>query len=148
MQVFRPIHTSEAALVGFGVRVLLLSSETAGGALARRLGSLGGQVDTIGEMFTALSEVLDDPQGYGLVVIDCDSANVGGLEGGHRAMRIMAEVAGRVPVILISKDCAEQIFPEDRLMPTQLRAPLTSVSLRVGFEHALRDRLAYRMALA
>jgi hypothetical protein len=99
-------------------------------------------------MFTALSEVLDDPMGYGLFVIDCDSTNVDGLEGGKRAVKIMAEVVGRVPVILVSKECKEQIFPEDRQKPTQLRAPLSAVSLRVGFEHALRDRLAYRIAVA
>lgn len=147
MQVFRPIHGSDAALVGFGVRVLLLSGEGASESLSRRLASLGGQVDVIPEMFTALSEVLEDPMGYGLFVIDCDSANVGGLEGGRRAVKIMAEVVGRVPVILVSTECREQIFPEDRQQPTQLRAPLSSVSLRVGFEHALRDRLAYRIAV-
>ncbi len=145
MQVFRPITNSDAFAVGFGVRVLLLSGESATCTTACRLAALGGQVDIVAEMFTALSEVIDDPQGYGLFVIDCDSTNVGGLEGGKRAIQIMAGVAGRVPVILVSKDCIEQIFPEDRLLPTQLRAPLSSVALRVGFEHALRERLAYQM---
>jgi hypothetical protein len=31
-------------------------------------------------------------------------------------------------------------------VPVTLRAPVSAVSLRVGFEHALRDRLAWRAA--
>ena len=53
--------------------------------------------------------------------------------------------AARVPVILVSRDCGEQRFPEDRKSPTLLRAPLSSVALRVGFEHALRDRFFYKL---
>jgi hypothetical protein len=146
MQVFRSVPNSDHALVGFGVRVLLLTDEASTDPLARKLGALGGQIDIITEMFTALSEVIEDPLGYALFVIDCDSAGIGGLEGGQRAIHRLGEASGRISVILISKDCKEQSFPEDRLAPTQLRAPLSTVSLRVGFEHALRDRLAYRKA--
>jgi len=48
-------------------------------------------------------------------------------------------------VILVSRDCPNQVFPAERRAPIVLRAPLSAVSLRVGFEHALRDRLALRV---
>lgn len=144
MQVIRSFQDTDATFVGYGVRVLLVTHEGESSVLARRLSSLGGRVEVIDEFFTGLSDVLDDPVGFGLFVIDCDSANVGGLEGGRRAVQIMGEMVSRIPVILISKECGEQSFPDDRLAPTLLRAPLSSVSLRVGFEHALRERLAYR----
>lgn len=144
MQVIRSFHDSDATFVGFGVRVLLVTQEGENSVLAKRLSKLGGQVEVVDELYTALSDVLDDPVGYGLFVIDCDSENVGGLEGGKRAVQIMGEMVSKIPVILVSKDCGEQSFPDDRLAPTLLRAPLSSVSLRVGFEHALRERLAYR----
>ncbi len=49
-------------------------------------------------------------------------------------------------MILISRDCAAQVFPDDPLDAVQLRAPLSAVSLRVGFEHALRERMFWRAA--
>ena len=129
MQVVRSFHDSDATFVGYGVRVLLVTQEGENSALARRLSSLGGRVEAIDEFFTALSDVLDDPVGFGLFVIDCDGANVGGLEGGKRAVQIMGEMVSRIPVILVSKDCKEQSFPDDRLAPTLLRAPLYGLTL-------------------
>ena len=143
MQVIRSLEQTPSSPVGYGIRVLLCSTEGQAGPLARKLASLGGQVDLFDEVFTSLSEVIADPMGYALLVIDCDSASIGGLEAGQRAVMMLGETASRVPVILVSQDCSQQHFPEDRLSPTQLRAPLSSVSLRVGIEHALRERLAY-----
>jgi hypothetical protein len=59
---------------------------------------------------------------------------------------MLGEVARRLPVILVSRECQQQQFPEDRGDAVVLRAPLSAVSLRVGFEHALRDRLLMRAA--
>ncbi len=146
MHIVRSFEPGNAALVGWGIRVLLLSGEGESGLTSRRLASLGGQVEVEAELFAALSAVIDDPAGYALFVLDCDGANVGGLEAGRRAVQMLGDVAERVPVILVSRDCGEQRFPNDRSQPTVLRAPLTSVSLRVGFEHALHDRLFYRVA--
>ncbi|MGV8986470.1 MAG: hypothetical protein ACOH2H_09325 [Cypionkella sp.] len=143
MEAIRSINDTQPTLLGFGVRVLLLSSYPDGGSMSRRLANLGGKIDVVDELFTALSYVIDDPLGYGLFVVDCDAASVGGLQAGKRAVQMMSGIVGRVPVILVAQECAEQIFPEDRMAPTQLRAPLSLVSLRVGFEHALRERLAY-----
>ncbi len=142
MRVVRSFHQPGSARVSFSVRVLLVTSHREG-EIARRLNSLGAQVEIVDEMFTALSDVIDDPVGYSLFVLDCDSANVGGLEGGKRAVQIMGVLVGRVPVILVSQDCTEQRFPEDRMAPTQLRAPVSILSMRAGFEHALRERMAF-----
>lgn len=146
MQILRTFERSEAALVGRGVRVLLLSSKGEDGMIARRLASLGGKVDVVDELFAALSEVIDDPAGYAMFVVDCDSDGVGGLEAAQRAVQMLGEAVRRVPVILVAQDCREQRFPVERSQPTVLRSPLSAVSMKVGFEHALRDRLSYQAA--
>jgi hypothetical protein len=146
MQIIRTFERSDATLVGWGVRVLLLSTEGEQGPIARRLASLGGKVDVADELFAALSEVIDDPAGYGLFVVDCDSYGVGGLEAAQRAVQMLGDATQRVPVILVSHECREQLFPAERNQPTVLRAPLSAVSLKVGYEHALRDRMLYRAA--
>lgn len=143
MQLIRSFEHENAALVGWGVRVMLLTAEGPEGATARRLAGLGGLVETSPEMFAALSALIDDPAGYGLFVVDCDA--FGGLEAGHKAFAMLGDQTARLPVILVSRTCPQQTFPDDRRAPTVLRAPLSAVSLRVGFEHALRDRLAVRM---
>ena len=51
-----------------------------------------------------------------------------------------------LPVMLIAAGVAQQDFPEDRAEPVVLRAPVSAVALRVGFEHALRERLIWRAA--
>lgn len=143
MQVFRSFDQQKAAVAGWGVRVLLLAANPVEGRALRHLAALGSSVETTDELYTALSAVLDDPIGYGLLVIDCDS--IGGLEAGHKAVQVLNSSDCKVPVILVSQDCGGQIFPQDRRAPTLLRAPLSSVAMRVGFEHALRDRFNARM---
>lgn len=146
MQIIRSIGQGDMARVGWGVRVLLLSSEGDDGLILRRLAGLGCRVDVVEELFTALSEVIDDPAGYGLFVVDCASDGVGGLAAARRAVQMMGEAMKRVPVILVSQECAEQEFPCDRLQPIILRATLSAVSMKIGFEHALRDRLVFQAA--
>ncbi len=146
MQVFRTLEHDNAAIVGWGVRVMLLTADSNGedGATGRRLGGLGGIVEAQSEMFAAVGAVIDDPAGYGLFVMDCDG--FGGISAGHKAFTTLGELAARVPVILITKDCPEQTFPKDRSEPLLLRAPVSAVSLRVGFEHALRERMIWHTA--
>lgn len=142
MQVIRSLESQSFAPVGFGVRVMLVAGASSD-ALQKRLASLGGKVEFTAELFVGLEAVIDDPAGYGLCVIDCDS--FGGLEIGRKAHSLLVDVARRVPVILISQDCTAQEFPEERGQPVVLRGPVSGVAMRVGFEHALRDRLAVRM---
>jgi hypothetical protein len=103
-------------------------------------------VDQVEELFAALSELIDDPAGYGLFVVDCDSAGVGGLEAAQKAVQMLGQVVQRVPVLLVSGEPRDHSFPLDRSSPTILRAPISAVSLKVGFEHALRERLFNRAA--
>jgi len=131
MQLIRSFDQDNAALVGFGIRVMLLSKQSE------------EMLEHSQEMYEALEAVIEDPAGYGLFVLDCD--DFGGIEAGRKAVTMMGELAQRLPVILISKECQEQSFPQGRGAATMLRAPLSSVSLRVGFEHALRDRLSVRL---
>ena len=143
MQVIRSLEREDATLVGWGVRVLLLSIEGQAGLTGRRLASIGGRVEAVSELYEALSALIDDPSGYALFVVDCDG--VGGIDAVRAGLQKLGGDVGRVPVILVSRDCREQRFPDDRTCPTILRAPLSSVALRVGFEHALRDRFFYRV---
>lgn len=146
MQIIRTTDFGNATLVGRNVRVLVLSSEGEHGPIARRLASLGGKVDVVDELFGALSEVIDDPAGYALFVIDCDSDGVGGLEAAQRAVQMLGDAMQRVPVILVAQECHTQQFPSERSHPTVLRAPLSAVAMKVGFEHALRDRMIHEAA--
>ncbi len=128
-------------LAGAGVRALLLSGEGENGPLAHRLTALGARVELQGELYAALSDLLDDPQGAGLFVVDCDTTHAEGIAGVRRAIHVLAETGRHIPVILISGQIVRQSFPEDRHAPVELRAPLSAVSLKVGYEHALRDRI-------
>lgn len=142
MQILRGLEQEGSSPVGFGLHVLLVGAEGDDQAIAHRLAGLGGIVERQDELYSALDTIIEAPRDYGLVVIDCDS--FGGLERGQRAVGLLGEAAGKVPVILVSRDCTHQQFPQDRTMATVLRAPLSAVALRVGFEHALRDRMALR----
>ena len=146
MQIIRSLEQDNAAMVGRAVRALLLTSEGEMGGMERRLAALGARVDVVDELFAALSDLIDDPSGYALFVVDCDSVGVGGLEAAHQAIRMLGEVAQRVSVILVSSECRDQRFPQERTAPVVLRSPMTAVSLKVGFEHALRERFLYQAA--
>ncbi|MDB5663898.1 MAG: hypothetical protein JWS11_441 [Cypionkella sp.] len=122
---------------------MLVSDAAEGDVLPNRLAGMGGKVEIADDLFAGLGAVIDDPAGYGLCVIDCDV--FGGLEAGRKAHALLVDVARRVPVILLSKDCSTQEFPEQRGKAVVLRAPASGIALRVGFEHALRDRFATRM---
>jgi hypothetical protein len=143
MQVIRSLEQHSASPVGLGIRVILVSQSLNSSPLPHRLAGLGGKVEMADDLFVGLEAVIEDPAGYGLCVIDCDA--FGGLAAGRRAHELLTDVARRVPVILLSKDCAAQEFPEERGEAVVLRAPTSGISLRVGFEHALRDRLAMRL---
>ncbi len=143
MQHIRVIKNEGATLVGRGIRVLFLT-DGSDDAAEQRLTALGGLVDTETEMYSALAAMIDDPLGYGLFVMDTDA--FGGLNAGLRAYTMLRAADVRVPVILVGRDCGSQVFPEERSAPIMLRAPLSMVSLRVGFEHALHDRFIWRAA--
>ena len=144
MQVIRSLEQDRFAMVGRAVRALLVTAGGEAGAMGRQLASLGARVDVMQDVFEAISDVIDDPSFYALIIVDCDG--VGGLEASQRAMRMLGEAAHRVSVILVSSECCEQRFPQERSAPVVLRVPLSAVSLKVGFEHALRERLLYQAA--
>jgi hypothetical protein len=143
MQVFRPIDYTAATLVGRGLKVMLATSQPENGT-ADKLARLGSSVEVMEESYAALAAVLDDPQGYGLFVMDADS--LGGIVEAMRIVTLLHASQPRMPVILISASCGPQIFPEEVSEPIMLRAPVSNVSLRVGFEHALRDRMVWQAA--
>ena len=143
MQVYHEFERSDALPVGWGVRILVLAG-TESDPLVARLGGLGGPVEVETEFYAGLSTLIDDPNGYGLFVMDCDAH--GGAEAARRALAMLRGVQARARVILVSRDHVSQDFPQDTADPVRLRAPVSAVSLRVGFEHALRDRLIWQAA--
>lgn len=146
MQFFRQNEAEVSAIVGWGVRVLLLSavSEPAQSKAAVRIAGLGGVVECESDAFSALDTLFFDNTGYGLFVIECDA--YGGLETGRSLVSMMHKGEVSIPVILLSSECVEQEFPREFNGPVVLRAPISAVSLRVGFEHAMRDRLVFKVA--
>lgn len=143
MLVVRSFEPQQTALVGYGIRIVLVAPEASDNALRSRLAGMGSTIEQKAELYEALESLIEDPYDYGLCVIDCDA--IGGLEAGRRAVQLLSVASRRVPVILISSECKGQEFPIDHHAPVVLRAPASAVSMRVGFEHALRDRLATRV---
>ncbi|MGO4909382.1 hypothetical protein ACEN2J_13750 [Pseudorhodobacter sp. W20_MBD10_FR17] len=150
MQVFRQDEADVAAVVSWGVRVLLLAAEDSveGGAvhnqIATRIAGLGGMIETEKDAFAALETLTMDGTGFGLFVINSD--HVGGLEASRKLVCLMHKGGVDMPVILVSTECATSEFPNDSHAPVVLRAPLSVVAMRVGFEHAMRNRLVFRAA--
>ena len=143
MKHLRAVKNEKATLVGRGVRVLMLNGGVDSAAEAR-VTELGGKVESEAELYTALAAMMDDPLGYGLFVMNTDA--FGGIEAGLRAFQMLRAADVRIPVILVGRECGRQIFPEERSAPIQLQAPLSMVSLRVGIEHALHDRVIWLAA--
>lgn len=146
MHVFRQTDAEGAARVGWGVHVLLLapSVQTTECPTEKRLAGLGGIIRRETDVFSALDAVINSRQGYGLFVVECDP--FGGMEAGRQIIAMLRKGGPKLPAILISQACDEQVFPAGDHEPIELRSPLTEVALRVGFEHALRDRLVYSAA--
>ncbi len=143
MVALRVVETDPSGLVGLGVRVLLLSGDPDEAArLTQQLAGLGGRVDHEPEMYAALSALIDDPAGWDVFVVACDS--LGGIAAGRRAHQMLGSVAERVATILVAGECTEQSFPDDRATPILLRARMSAAALRLALEHALRGRLAWR----
>lgn len=145
MQVLR-LANMEAAGIARGLRVLLLAApeDGAGDSLERRIAAQGAQVERLGELFYALEAVIEDPADFGLFVMMCDG--FGGLAMARRRIAMLGEVTRRVPVILISQDCVEQVFPEGRGLPVEMPPPSSSSDLRLAIQHALRERTLFRAA--
>lgn len=141
MRHLHAVKNEKTMFVGKGVRVLMLS-DGSDPAAQERLIALGGQIENETEMYSALTEMIDDPRGYDVFVMEVDA--FGGLGAGMRAFKLLRASDVRIPVILVGRDCTAQNFPDEGSEPTMLRAPLSMVSLRVGFEHALRDRYFLR----
>ena len=146
MQFFRQNESDVSAIVGWGVRVMLLTTAevVTQSKAAIRIAGLGGQIEIENEAFSAIDTLSLDDTGYGLLVIECDS--FGGLEAGRNLVSMLHKADVSLPVILMSSECNEQVFPTEGNTPVVLRAPISAVSLRVGFEHAMRDRLVFQAA--
>jgi hypothetical protein len=144
MQFFRQDEAEVSAIVGWGVRVLLLSpsDRVSDSKVAVRVAGLGGAVEIVNEPFAALDTLILKSTGYGLFVIECDA--FGGLDAGRKLVSLLHKGGVSMPILLVSSECQTQEFPEDSHTPVVLRAPVSAVSLRVGFEHAMRDRLVFQ----
>lgn len=143
MQIVRHFDADFATQVGFGLRILQIGALESGQPIATLLQRLGGRMQHMAELYAGMEEIINDPADYGLCVIDCDT--VGGLDEGRRAAILLCESMATIPVILVSSECRTQEFPAMRNRPVVLRSPVSTISMRVGFEHAMRDKIAIRM---
>lgn len=143
MQQHHDFNRFDAQVVGWNLRILLLTGALSD-PLAAKVASLGGPVEVETELNAGIAAMIDDPTGYGLLVVDCDA--FGGVEAGERILTTLAAVGATLPKILISRAFQAQIFPDCGQQPVRLRGPISALSLRIGCEHALRDRLLWRAA--
>lgn len=146
MQFFRQEEAEISAIVGWGVRVLLLSAcdQPQDSKVAVRIAGLGGAIEIETDAFAALETLVLDSTGYGLFVIEADA--FGGLEAARKIVSMLHKGGVSMPILLVASDCKEQEFPNDSHNPVILRAPVSAVALRVGFEHAMRGRLVFQTA--
>lgn len=144
MSLFNSFDQSAASVVGFGISTLLIAGPTSDRTTTRKLSGMGCRVDLCDELYSALDRILDGPEDFDLIVVDCDS--IGGFSQGMRAQSLLISMGRCIPMILISAECSTQTFPLGRYEPTVLRAPLSAISLRVGFEHAMQERLLMQRA--
>lgn len=144
MNLFNTFDPQQSSVVGFGIRSLLISEIGGSSPLMQRLAGLGCRVEVIEDIYSALDRVADGPDELQLIVVDCDFA--GGLALGQRAYALLRATGRCIPMILVSCEISVQQFPSSRYEPTILRAPLSSVALRVGFEHALQEQLLFARA--
>lgn len=140
MQLYHSFHAEDMSVIDVGLRCMILAA-TPQTAFAGHLERLSSNVEFESELYTALSAIVDDPGGYDLLLVDCDSFS--DHEIGQVAVATLRAVQSRVAVILVSTRYEEQSFPQSRHEPICLRAPLSALSLRVGVEHAIRDRLLW-----
>lgn len=139
MQMFRALEQDEVASVGWGVHVALAAAPGADSQTMRKLRRLMSHVEPFDQMYDVVAALIDDPSAFDIAVIECD--DFGGIELCRRACAMLREAQVKVPVILLSHDVEEQLFPSSWHEPIVLRAPLTSVALRVALEQAFQGRL-------
>jgi hypothetical protein len=121
-----------------GVRVLLLSDVEAG-RTARRLARCGSHVDVEETLEIALTRLRQDPMGYDLFVMDCDS--YGGISGGERAVSSLIAAEAKMRVMLVSREFDEPALPFGRRTAVCLPVAAGDEDFRKGFDHVLRDRV-------
>ena len=97
MQVIRSFEEQEFSQVGWSARAMLVSA-VPDSVSVRRLAGLGLQVQMVEDVYTAMSEVIEDPSHCDLLVVDCDG--LGGLAEMRRVVKLMGNTMLRVPVIL------------------------------------------------
>ena len=137
MRIVASFEDRRIASRAFGVRVMLLTNDPEGPA-ARRLVEFGSQVDCEADFYTAMGNIIDDPMGYDLFVMECDA--FGGVEAGERAVATLIASDARMRVMLISGEFDTACYPMGRRTAVCLPSPIEDESLRFGFDHALRDR--------
>ncbi|MDN5788967.1 hypothetical protein [Pseudorhodobacter sp.] len=146
MQIFSQEQVVNSAIVGWGARVMLLAdaTEPRDSKAGIRIAGLGGQIELRNDAFSAINALKADLADFDLFVIECDP--MGGLAASEKLVALLREDGVGMPVILVSSECREQAFPQETCDPIILRAPVSAVSLRVGFEHAMRDRTMFHAA--
>ncbi len=101
---------------------------------------LGLEIEIADEIYDALADVADDPKGYSVFVLDCDS--FGGIEAGRRTSLWLSRIAPRVAVILVTRTGTPhaQDSASGQHAPTVLCRPQTTTSVRHALQHAFGAR--------
>jgi hypothetical protein len=138
MQFFHPIAQDDAALVGFGLAVMLVAPNGAPTTeqKAGRLAGLGCTITVEPNVRRAQAAMASGQ--HDLLVIDAEAT--GGLTAALSVLSSMRRSGIETRAIIVSHGVKEQTFPVDPMEPILLRAPMSAVGVRVAVEYALRDR--------
>lgn len=144
MQFFRPITRDDAALVGFGLAVMMVAPHGVRSTEQKtgRLAGLGCSITVEPDVRRALAAMA--VHRYDLLVVDAEAT--AGLPAAQAVLALMRRSGVATPAIIVSHGIREQTFPSDPAEPVLLRAPLSAVGLRVAVEYALRDQSQAPMA--
>lgn len=136
MQFFRPIEKGDAALVGFGLAVMMVAPQGVPATLQKtgRLAGLGCAITIEPDVGRAMAAMA--VHHHDLLVIDAEAG--GGLATARALLSLMRRSGVETPAIIVSQGVPAQAFPDDPGEPVLLRAPLSAVGLRVAVEFALR----------
>ncbi len=107
------------------------------------LNALGLQVEPYAEVFTAFSDMLDDPSGLALFVLDCDCA--GGFGAAQRLGKRLQGYLPRVAVVLLTKSGTTSL-QDQRDGPVVVNPTQGWPTVQSAVHHALRDRYIWQDA--
>ena len=105
------------------------------------LSDLGLSVEPYAEVFTAFSDMVDDPSGLALFVLDCDM--YGGHDVAERLIMRLRAMLPRLPVVLLATDSTTILHDHDA-RPVVVDPARGRIAVHKAVRHVLRTQLRWQ----